>query len=153
MRKLLLLVLFLSACALPPAVDASRLQYLAPPAFAAAYDLAPGGAGYADDRGFLLVVQPRGSSAVVEIAGGAAAEAFTAAAQAPIDDDSREEMMVRGVTAVRIDADNRMSIAWREGGNPYYVTVTTGDEQTIQIFVNALASYQLTDWRTNVGLP
>jgi hypothetical protein len=153
LRFVLPLVLLLSACALPPAADTSRLQYLAPPTFAAEYDLAADGGSFADDRGFRLVLQPRGSSNTVEIGGGTAAEAVFAASQPIEGDDRREAMMVRGVNAARVEAADSVTIVWREGASAYYVTVTSADPQTVQIFVNALASYSLADWRMTVGLP
>lgn len=142
-----------AGCALPPRASTDRLQYLAPPSFAAEYTVVSDGRSYADDDGFLVVLEPRGSSDRVEIGGGAAAVAVFADNQPIEDDDSREAIMLRGVTAARVERPDLITMTWREGETPYFVRVTSNDPQTVQIFVNALASHDLAAWRTTVQLP
>ena len=155
LRRLFLtaVVLLAAGCALPQRVSPDGLQYLAPPSFAAAYDLVADAGSYADADGFLLVLTPRGSDDRVEIAGGSAAEAVYAASQPIEGDDQREAIMLRGVNAAVVEMPTLVTMVWREGDTPYAVRVTTADAQTVQIFVNALASYDLAAWRTAVGLP
>ncbi|ABY36042.1 MAG TPA: hypothetical protein DEF43_09040 [Chloroflexus aurantiacus] len=158
--SLLLLLIVLTGCAgrsfipepeLAPPDAPVALQYLLPPTFADDYDVLPEPVPFADERGFLVAIRPRGGSATITIGGGTPARAVWEQNQ-PIEGSDRiKKTLLRGVQGVAVIDPSLITMAWVAGGVPYFVSVTTADDKTVQIFINALAVYDLDTWRSRVG--
>ncbi|WP_298815195.1 hypothetical protein [Chloroflexus sp.] len=163
MRQIFLLItlLVLTGCAgrsfipeptLAPAGERINVQYLLPPSLTESYEVLPDPAPFADDQGFQVTLRPRGATTTITIAGGNPARPVWEQHQPVAGSDRVKATLLRGAQGVMITDPDLITMAWVEQGVPYFVSVTTADNRTVQIFVNALAVYDLSGWKDRVGL-
>jgi hypothetical protein len=157
---LLTLIVILAGCGqsfipepqLAPPDAPVQVQYLLPPAFADDYEVLPEPAPFADDRGFLVAIRPHGGMATITIGGGAPARSVWEQNQPVAGSDRVKPYVLRGVRGVKVIDPGLITMAWVANGVPYFVSVTTIDDKTVEVFTNALAVYDLNAWRSRVGL-
>jgi hypothetical protein len=156
---LLAVLVFLSGCAgrsfipepvLAPPDVAVQVQYLLPPTFADDYDVLPEPAPFADEKGFLVALRPRGGTATITIAGGSAARKVWEQYQPDAGSNRVKKTVLRGVQGIAIFDPDLITMAWVVDGAPYFVSVTTADDKKVQIFINALAVYDKSTWQRRV---
>ncbi len=143
---------FISPPELAPPGAVVSVQYLLPPTFADSYDVLPEPAPAADEQGFRVTLRPRGGTATITIAGGEPARAVWEQNQPVAGSDRVKATLLRGAQGIVVTDSGLITMAWVEQGVPYFVSVTTADDKTVQIFVNALAVYELDAWKRRVGL-
>ncbi len=156
---LLAILVFLSGCAgrsfipepvLAPPDATVQVQYLLPPTFADDYEVLPEPPPFADEKGFLVALRPRGGTATITIAGGSAARGIWEQYQPSAGSDRVKQTLLRGVKGIAIVDPALITMAWVVDGAPYFVSVTTADDKTVQIFINALAVYDRNTWQRRV---
>jgi hypothetical protein len=156
---LLAVLVFLSGCAgrsfipepvLAPPDAAAQVQYLLPPTFADDYDVLPEPTPFADAKGFLVALRPRGGTATITIAGGSAARGIWEQYQPDAGSNRVKKTVLRGVQGIAIFDPDLITMAWVVDGAPYFVSVTTADDKKVQIFINALAVYDKSTWQRRV---
>ncbi len=156
---LLTLVVILAGCGrsfipeptLAPPGTPVQVQYLLPPTFADDYEVLPEPAPVADEQGFLVAIRPRGGTATITIGGGAPARTVWEQNQ-PVDGSDRvKPYLLRGARGLKVIDPGLVTMAWVADGVPYFVSVTTADDKTVEVFTNALAVYDLSAWRSRVG--
>ncbi|WP_322488368.1 hypothetical protein [Chloroflexus sp.] len=128
-----------------------QVQYLLPPTFADDYEVLPEPTPFADDRGFLVAIRPRGGTATITIGGGAPARSVWEQNQPVEGSDRVKPYVLRGVRGVKVIDPGLVTMAWVADGVPYFVSVTTIDDKTVEVFTNALAVYDLNAWWSRVG--
>ncbi|MFN3373075.1 MAG: hypothetical protein ACK44M_05840 [Chloroflexus sp.] len=156
---LLTLVLILAGCGrsfipepvLAPPDAPVHVQYLLPPTFADDYEVLPEPTPFADERGFLVALRPRGGTATITIGGGTPARTVWEHHQPVEESDRVKPYLLRGVRGVKVVDPGLITMAWVADGVPYYVSVTTVDDKTVEIFTNALAVYDLNTWQGRVA--
>ncbi|MDW8402707.1 hypothetical protein [Chloroflexus sp.] len=156
---LLILALILAGCGrsfipeptLAPPGAPVQVQYLLPPTFADDYDVLPEPAAFADEQGFLVAIRPRGGTATITIGGGAPARPVWEQNQPVAGSDRVKPYLLRGVRGVKVIDPGLITMAWVADGVPYFVSVTTIDDKTVEVFTNALAVYDLSAWQSRVG--
>ncbi|MEF3275982.1 MAG: hypothetical protein K6356_16575 [Chloroflexus sp.] len=163
MRQIILIttLLILAGCSsrsfIPPPTLAppgalTNVHYLLPPTLADNYEVLPEPAPFADDQGFLVVLRPRGGVTTITIAGGEPARSIWEQNQPVPGSDRIKATLLRGAQGVMITDPDLITMVWIEQGVPYFVSATTADHRTVQIFVNALAVYDRDGWQERVGL-